>query len=260
MHSGIYEIVNSESGKRYVGSSISFDRRWRDHTRSLAAGKHHSRYLQAPWDKYGSAAFVFRRLVVCEPVNLLLYEQIAMDALKPEYNSAPRAGNTLGVKLSAEARARISAAKLGNASTKGRPRDPEAVAKTAAAHRGMKRSDETRAKIAAKALGRKYSAETVEKRAAKLRGVALPPERVAHLIGNKFAAGVVYSDERRAAISEFMTGQPRPKSPEHRAKIAAALRGRKATPEARANQSAAQRGKPRGPRRKPDSAPPETQN
>lgn len=49
--SGIYEIVNTINGKRYVGSAVSLKRRWVDHRRDLRAGKHHSRHLQNAWAK-----------------------------------------------------------------------------------------------------------------------------------------------------------------------------------------------------------------
>lgn len=200
-----------------------------------------------------------------------MYEQIALDAIQHAYNIAQKAGSCLGLKHSAETRAKLSKARMGNQATLGYKHTPEAIAKirathlgvpspmkgmkrlpssvaaTAAAHRGMKRTLETRAKIAAKALGRKRSTESVEKAAAKRRGVPLAPEHAAKLIGNKHALGHRHTDEWKAAASERLKGWKRPKNAEWRAKIAATLTGRKATPEARANQSAAQLGKKRGP-------------
>jgi group I intron endonuclease len=167
--SGVYEIVNTVDGKRYVGSASDIKGRWAVHRHGLSRGKHHSRYLQAAWNKHGGDQFVFRALLFCDKPNLLLYEQAAMDALSPEYNLAKFASSCLGVKWSDEAKERIasrpndhfkgrkhsaetlalmSAAQRGNTATKGKPRNPEAAAKTAAAHRGMKRSEETRARIA----------------------------------------------------------------------------------------------------------------
>jgi group I intron endonuclease len=171
LDTGIYEIVNTVNGKRYVGSASTIKGRWAVHRHGLARGIHHSRYLQAAWNKHGAEAFEFRRLLLCDKQNLFMYEQIAFDALRPEYNLAPIARSTVGVKWSAEAKARIasrpndhmkgrkhsaetlarmSAAKRGNTATKGKTRNPAAVAATAAAHRGMKRSPETRARIAEK--------------------------------------------------------------------------------------------------------------
>lgn len=277
MTGGVYEIVNLNNGKRYIGSAVNFENRWRLHRIHLTRGTHHSRHLQASWSKNGAEVFCFRPLVICDRRNNVMYEQAAMDVLRPEFNVAPIAGSCLGLKHTDEARAKMSASKIGNRHWVGRTHTPEtlarmtaahtgkisplrgnrrprsAVEKTAAAHRGMKRSPETRAKIAAKAAGRRWTDEAKRKVSATLTGRRLSPEARAKLVGNRHAAGHRHTDEWKRAASARMKGSKRPKSPEHRAKIAAALRGRKATPEARANQSAAQRGKKRGPR-KPKSA------
>lgn len=206
--SGIYEIRNTVTGKRYIGSAKRLRLRFTQHRARLRGGKHHSRHLQASWIKHGEQTFVFRVLLLCDPKNLLLYEQILITGFTPKYNVCPTAGNTLGIKC----------------------------------------SEETRAKISAKALGRIWTAEARAKLSATLKGRKAPAAHIERMTGNKFAAGTVYSVERRKLISQWMTGQKRPKSDEHREKIAATLRGRKATPESRANQSAAQRGKRLGPR------------
>jgi group I intron endonuclease len=223
--SGVYEIVNSVNGKRYVGSAVNFRLRFRTHLSLLRSGKHHSRKLQSAWKKHGEAAFVFRPILVCAPAQVVLYEQIAMDALLPEYNICKVAGSAIGLRWteeareaarvrnalsnpfkgrthSPEARALIAAAKMGNVATKGKRRSAEAVEKTAAGHRGAKRSAETRARIAAAALGRKRTPESVEAGAAKLRGIARDPEHVAHLLGNKHAAGKQHPQSRKEEISK----------------------------------------------------------
>jgi group I intron endonuclease len=209
MNCGIYEILNTVNGKRYVGSAARFEKRFAVHVHHLRKGNHHSKYLQAAWNKHGEAAFQFKRLLLCSQANAVFFEQRAMDVLNPEYNIARVAGSCLGTRRSPEVRAKISLRHRGNKYSLGRKlsayakqmiglanrrrkgfkRSPEAVLKTASAHRGMKRSDVTRARISAKAKLRKYSAETIEKRAAKLRGLKLSPDRVAHLLGNRFAAG-----------------------------------------------------------------------
>jgi group I intron endonuclease len=125
MNTGIYEIVNTVNGKRYVGSAALIKRRWKSHRTTLRGNRHHSAKLQNAWNKYGEAAFVFRVLLVCAPENLLMYEQISFDALKPEYNLAPAAGSCLGVKHREDAKTRTQ------------PR-----------MKGLTHSDETREKIA----------------------------------------------------------------------------------------------------------------
>lgn len=214
--SGIYEIVNVTSGKRYIGSAKSFARRWGVHRCRLRKGTHHSAYLQNAWNKYGEGSFEFRVLIFCEVEDLVAVEQEAIDTLRPDYNMSPTAGSTIGVEFSPERRAKISAA------NKGRKRDPALVEATAS----------------------------------KLRGRKLSAERVAHLIGNTHALGSKHSDDVCAAKSERQRRRyedgvvSRERPPEYRAKIAASLRGRKLTPEHRAAVSAAMTGKKRGPYKK----------
>jgi len=176
--SGIYEIVNLENGKRYIGSAQNIARRWKHHRFLLSKSKHYSRYMQASWTKHGEIKFQFRVLIYCEPDLLLFYEQSALDVFKPVFNTLPVAGSSRGMHLSAETKAKISLsrignkytlgyrhrpesiakiakAQLGNTATKGKPRNRAAVEKTAAAHRGMKRSVETRLRISAAMRGKK---------------------------------------------------------------------------------------------------------
>lgn len=174
MNPGIYEIVNTVNGKRYIGSAVKFSTRFAVHRGSLRAGKHHSRYLQAAWNKYGEQAFEFHRLIVCAPSDTIFFEQRVLDVFRPEYNIAKTAGSCLGLKHSPETCARRSRLNIGNKFAlgkkpsdahrlkiaesnrrrKGFKRSPESIAASAAAHRGMKRSAETRAKISAKARER----------------------------------------------------------------------------------------------------------
>jgi group I intron endonuclease len=212
MHeSGIYEIRNLVNGKRYVGSAVRFSNRWRVHAQSLARGDHHSRALQRAWVHYSPAAFQFNKLLICSKENLIMYEQICMDTLKPEYNCAPKAGSQLGFKHHPEARARMSAAnnRQGNpgyvhtpeskakisAAKKGVPSVPcsdEKKAKLSAIHKGRVITQEQRAKISATLTGHKQSAEQIEKRMQKLRGRKMPEgfaeAASARMLGKKHSA------------------------------------------------------------------------
>lgn len=226
MKSGVYEIVCNPTGKRYVGSAVDFEKRWKAHRFHLCKGTHHSRHMQSAWLKHGAEAFEFRKIIICAKDQALMYEQIAMNALKPEFNTSPTAGSMLGVKFSDEVRAKMAASKMGNqhtlgfrhrpetiemlrarqtgvpSPTKGTRRAAATVEAVAAAHRGMKRSDETKERIRQKALGRTRSLESVERGAAKLRGKTLSAERVAKMIGNKNAAGRVQTPEEKARRAE----------------------------------------------------------
>ena len=64
--SGIYQIKNLNNGKAYIGSTFCFKIRYKQHLDSLRKGTHHSKYLQASFNKHGSDAFVFEVLEVVE--------------------------------------------------------------------------------------------------------------------------------------------------------------------------------------------------
>lgn len=109
MLSGVYEIVNIVSGSRYVGSAINLKMRFRSHKHALRNHKKSPPKLQRAWDKYGEEAFQFNVLVECAPENTLEYEQLAIDAYKPEYNTRAEAKSNLGIRWSAETNAKKSA-------------------------------------------------------------------------------------------------------------------------------------------------------
>ena len=52
--SAIYGIRHIANGRIYVGSAVRTNARWRHHRSQLQRGTHHSRYLQAAWNKYGA--------------------------------------------------------------------------------------------------------------------------------------------------------------------------------------------------------------
>lgn len=56
---GIYKIKNKVNHKVYIGESINVKARWSHHRSDLRKGTHHSKYLQADWNKYGEKAFKF---------------------------------------------------------------------------------------------------------------------------------------------------------------------------------------------------------
>lgn len=55
----IYKIINTINGKFYVGSTTNTRERFRTHRKRLRNNRHHSKHLQAAWNKYGEASFVF---------------------------------------------------------------------------------------------------------------------------------------------------------------------------------------------------------
>lgn len=222
--SGIYQIVNTVNGKRYIGSAKSFTRRWRIHAWDLNRGKHHSRHLQAAWLKYGANAFRFEIIGLCDPVDLIAQEQAAFELHCPEYNIARKAGNTLGTKRTDESKLRISQSLKGK--LLGRKHAPEHVAKRAALHRGMRRSEETRQRLSVAMSGKKRGPRSAEYRAnlsKALKGRVMSAEHMAALQAGR--ASRIYTEEQRAAIAEKLRKsyedgtRQREKTEEHKNKI-----------------------------------------
>ncbi len=87
---GIYRIKNKINNKCYYGSSKDIDKRWKRHIKDLKNKKHHSILLQRSWDKYGSDAFLFEIVEVCDIELLLKIEQKYLN-LEPEYNIGKKA-------------------------------------------------------------------------------------------------------------------------------------------------------------------------
>ncbi|MCX6750441.1 MAG: NUMOD3 domain-containing DNA-binding protein [Candidatus Pacearchaeota archaeon] len=114
MNSGIYEILNTENGKKYIGSAVNIRKRWNYHLSMLRREIHPNKHLQRAFDKYGEGAFQFivlERILFSE--GLIPLEQKYLNKLKPEYNIVPTAGNNLGMKFTEEIRNKISKAKKG---------------------------------------------------------------------------------------------------------------------------------------------------
>lgn len=117
MKNGVYQIRNLTDGKRYIGSAAErrgIPQRWSVHQAQLKRQRHHSSYLQNAWEKYGADKFVFEVLLYCDPVDCVMYEQIAIDHYKPEYNILPNAGNCLGRLVTLQTKKRLSNALRGN--------------------------------------------------------------------------------------------------------------------------------------------------
>lgn len=115
--SGIYKIENAVNGKCYVGSTLSFNKRWREHRTLLGKRQHHSIKLQRAWNKYGNESFAFSVLeYVLDAEHLVPREQYWIDTLgafRGGYNNAPIAGSMLGYTHTEEAKKRMSLAQKG---------------------------------------------------------------------------------------------------------------------------------------------------
>ncbi len=87
---GIYEILNKDTKKSYIGSSEQIEKRWEQHLQALEKGEHHSILLQRAWNKYGKECFEFIVKEECKEEELLVREQKYLD-LKPKYNIGAQA-------------------------------------------------------------------------------------------------------------------------------------------------------------------------
>ena len=67
---GIYQVLNKQTGCRYIGESESPIRRRIEHWSRLRGGYHDNPNLQQAYDKYGEDAFEFEILEHCEPSQL----------------------------------------------------------------------------------------------------------------------------------------------------------------------------------------------
>jgi predicted GIY-YIG superfamily endonuclease len=109
----IYQITNMMNGKYYIGSSASFERRVWSHKYELKNGTHKNPKLQAAWNKYGEAAFVFEILeTVAEGESQLACEDRYLTGkvgLPECYNINFYAEHSrLGIPHSDESKAKIS--------------------------------------------------------------------------------------------------------------------------------------------------------
>lgn len=195
--SGIYEIVNTLDGKRYVGSSCNIKDRFYNHKYHLRKGTHRNGRLQRAWIKHGEQSFSFRVVMTCEVDELLVQEQRLLDELLPEYNLTPIAGRIV--------------------------RSPESIERSAAKRRGVKTgplSEAHRAAIAAAHIGRKLPDWHIEAIRAGKRGSKRPD-----MAGNRWGS-YPKTDQTRQRLSEALKGKR--KSEETRARMRAAWAKRKA--------------------------------
>lgn len=235
---GIYEILNTVNGKRYIGSSVNIVQRWHLHRSHLSQGVHHSVVLQRAWDKYGEKVFAFHPLMLLPSVDLILWEQQYLDEFAPAYNICKTAGNCLGVKHTAETRANMSASMT-----------PARRAKIGNQHRGKILSDAQKTAISVATTGRIKSLAERAKLSIAMKGRVFTPETIAKMsIAAKKREkifGRVHTEETKEKISIAKMG--RKHSPEARAKISAGHIGNtnalgfKHSPETRAKVSARNR-------------------
>lgn len=122
--SGIYSIVNKVNGKKYIGSSININNRYKQHIAMLKRGRHHSIALQRAWDKYGKDQFELVIICMAPEEYLLKLEQKFLNSLFGDnlYNISKDAVAWMkGRKHSPETLAKMHTDRLGNKSRTGYP-------------------------------------------------------------------------------------------------------------------------------------------
>ena len=231
---GIYKIVNTVNGHKYVGSGMSIKGRWRTHLHYLKQNKHHSPYLQRAWNKYGEKSFEFIIIEECEPTKevLLDREQFWIDELhaygETGYNGTPKAANSLGYKHTAESREKMKETNkgrppmseemkefhrqrmigntfsVGNTTRKGVKCTPEQIEKNRQAHIGIFPSEEARKNMSKAQKGKKMSDEARAKISAGLRGKTLSPESIEKRTASLKANRDKFAEEVTVAILNLL--------------------------------------------------------
>lgn len=84
--SAVYQIINTVTGERYVGSSKDVKRRWGQHKRPSMWNQHPNSSLYLDMQKYGLDKFRFQILAPVEPGHLKEVEQEFIEMLHPTYN------------------------------------------------------------------------------------------------------------------------------------------------------------------------------
>lgn len=132
---GVYQIFNTQTNKRYIGSSIDVKRRLKEHKRNLKSCKHCNQHLQNAWNKH-EEYLIFEPLEYCEPDQCLKLEQQYIDY----YNSSNR---EFGYNIDSQA------------ASAGKHLSEETKRKLSIAHRGKKVSPEVIEKVRVANLGKR---------------------------------------------------------------------------------------------------------
>ncbi len=163
---GIYAITNNSNGKIYIGSAISFRKRWNTHKHCFSRGTQENQYLQRAFNKSPESfeIFIVESLLDSSKENMLLREQFWMDFYRsyiPEcgYNLSPTAGSCRGYKMTQDQIEKMSKR------LKGRKLSPEHILKLKGRkpwNKGISPSVEQIERQRSKVLGRKQSLEWIK--------------------------------------------------------------------------------------------------
>ena len=220
---GIYCLLNTVNGKRYVGASVDVKNRWSAHRCSLRKGTHRNVHLQRAWNRDGEGAFVFQMLEEVADTNKLLNRERANIALynscgdKDGYNlSMPDETNTKFI-LPEETRRRMSEA------LKGKSPSEEHRRNLSKSRIGKRMPESSRLKMAASIQAlydSEYGVEYRRKQSEKHTGKVLTEEHIRNI--TKASTGRLHSEETRRKLCEINSNR----SLETRRKLSEALKGK----------------------------------
>ena len=106
--SGIYCITNIITLDNYIGSSKHIYFRLREHLSKLRKNKHHSKHLQASFNKYGEESFLSGIIDICTEDKLIEKEEFWISVIKPTYNKVFKDLKRPASSYSLEIKKRIS--------------------------------------------------------------------------------------------------------------------------------------------------------
>lgn len=221
--SGVYQIVNRETGHCYIGSATNMQKRCAAHKLALGRGKHKNPYLQNAWNRYGQGDFDFRVLLVCAREDLVRYEQLCIDGFGSHhsvsgYNLCAVAYSTLGIPASLRQRSITRTRQLGVPNPRlvevlNRPErkalsiatlmaikaDPAIEAKRKANAALGIRTPQAKANLSAARRGRKRTLAERAKQSARLKGI-LPKNFHRPEARDKWLAALQVSNRTRRGV------------------------------------------------------------
>lgn len=219
MAGGIYRIQNTKDGKSYVGSALSFSRRWSNHRRHLRQNIHVNPRLQNAWNKYGEDAFIFEVIETdLEATQLVPREQFWLDQSEPcvLYNIDLVAGSRLGHRHTQATREKLRTANLGKRATdetrcrmsarqRGRVVTPAARRKISESNRTRTITAATRKKMSESAKKKPpVTAEARQRMSDARRGRPRTPETIQKMRRN---CGHPHTPEMRQELARIKQGK-----------------------------------------------------
>ena len=154
---GIYMIINSLTGKQYIGQSCNIIRRWHEHT---APSANEYNQLQKDIKKQGKKTFDLIILEECKKDSLDEKEKFYIAKFHPEYNVSTGGRGNYGFKPSDEQKELCRQAAL----KQWREMDEETKQRIiknnlTGHHKGYKMSEETKRKLIESHKGKKWTPE-----------------------------------------------------------------------------------------------------